>query len=132
MPTIYPLVYAPADYNETVNELGRPRYAKVAVDPMFQKFVDWAADLDKRGILVGVDPLQDGGKTVRRRGAGVVIDGPYAEGREAVLGYYMVRVKDSRSILLYSAPHCGASSPMPYCANAIGFRSNLASIPPPP
>jgi hypothetical protein len=60
----------------------------------FQKFVDWAADLDRRGKLVGVDPLLPGGKTVRRKGAAIVVDGPYAEGREAVLGYYMVRVAD--------------------------------------
>jgi hypothetical protein len=31
---------------------------------------------------------------VRRRGAGLVIDGPYAEGREAVLGFFFVRVND--------------------------------------
>jgi len=61
---------------------------------MFQRFVDWAADLDRRGKLVAVDPLERGGKTVRRRGAGIVVDGPYAEGREAVLGYYIVRVAD--------------------------------------
>ena len=60
----------------------------------FQQFVDWAADLDKRGKLVAVDPLVKGGKTVRRRGAGFVVDGPYAEGREAVLGYYLVEVAD--------------------------------------
>ena len=61
---------------------------------MFQRFVDWAADLDRAGKLVAVDPLDRGGKTVRRRGASIVVDGPYAEGREAVLGYFIVRVAD--------------------------------------
>ena len=61
---------------------------------MFQRFVDWAADLDRRGKLVAVDPLVRGGKTVRRRGASIVVDGPYAEGREAVLGYFILRVAD--------------------------------------
>lgn len=61
---------------------------------LFQRFVDWAADLDRRGKLVAVDPLERGGHTVRRRGASLVVDGPYAEGREAVLGYYMIRVAD--------------------------------------
>ena len=60
----------------------------------FQRFVDWAADLDRRGKLIAVDPLVRGGKTVRRRGASIVVDGPYAEGREAVLGYYLLRVSD--------------------------------------
>jgi len=60
----------------------------------FQRFVDWAADLDRRGKLVAVDPLVRGGKTVRRRGASIVVDGPYAEGREAVLGYFLLQVAD--------------------------------------
>jgi hypothetical protein len=34
------------------------------------------------------------GLTVRRKGAGLVIDGPFAEGREAVLGYFLVRVNN--------------------------------------
>jgi hypothetical protein len=61
---------------------------------LFKRFEDWAEELDKRGKLVAVDPLASGGKTVRRKGASIVIDGPYAEGREAVLGYYIVEVAD--------------------------------------
>jgi len=74
---------------------------------LFQRFVDWAADLDRRGKLVGVDPLLPGGKTVRRKGAAIVVDGPYAEGREAVLGYYMVRVTDldEACTLAAESPH---------------------------
>lgn len=60
---------------------------------LFQKLVDWAADLKRRGLYAGVGALDPGGgKTVRRKGAGLVIDGPFAEGREAVLGYFLVRV----------------------------------------
>jgi len=61
---------------------------------LFQKLVDWAADLKRRGIYAGVEALAQSGKTVRRRSAGLVIDGPFAEGREAVLGFFFVRVKD--------------------------------------
>lgn len=74
---------------------------------LFQRFVDWAAELDRRGVLVAVDPLYDGGRTVRRRGASVVIDGPYAEGREAVLGYFIVRAADldAACALAAECPH---------------------------
>ena len=74
---------------------------------LFQRFVDWAADLDRRGLLVGVDPLVKGGRTVRKQGASIVIDGPYAEGREAVLGYFMVRVRDldEACALAAESPH---------------------------
>src|SRR5450432_1418030 len=61
---------------------------------LFQKFVDWVADLKRRGVYAGVEGLEQSGKTVRRKGAGLVIDGPFAEGREAVLGFILVRVKD--------------------------------------
>jgi hypothetical protein len=61
---------------------------------LFQKLVDWAADLKRRGVYAGVEALGQGGKTVRRKGAGLVVDGPFAEGREAVLGFFLVRVDD--------------------------------------
>ena len=73
-------------------------WAKIAADgrskELFQKLVDWAADLKRRGVYAGVEALQPSGKTVRRKGAGLVIDGPFAEGREAVLGFFFVRVND--------------------------------------
>ena len=61
---------------------------------LFAKLVAWAADLKRRGIYAGVEALDGKGKTVRRKGAGLVVDGPYAEGREAVLGFFFVRVRD--------------------------------------
>ena len=73
-------------------------WAQLAVEgrskALFQKLVDWAADLKRRGLYAGVEALAQGGKTVRRKGAGLVIDGPFAEGREAVLGFFFVRVND--------------------------------------
>ncbi|QWG17853.1 major capsid protein [Bradyrhizobium sediminis] len=42
-PELYSESYAPADYIETVNTPGLPRYAKIAVDPKFQKFVELEA-----------------------------------------------------------------------------------------
>jgi hypothetical protein len=61
---------------------------------LFQKLVDWATELKRRGVYAGVEALAPGGKTVRRKGARLVLDGPFAEGREAVLGFFLVRVKD--------------------------------------
>jgi len=73
-------------------------WAQLAADgrskALFQKLVDWAADLQRRGIYAGVEALASNGKTVRRKGAGLVVDGPFAEGREAVLGFFLVRVAD--------------------------------------
>jgi hypothetical protein len=61
---------------------------------MFARFVEWTAELSARGVLHGVEGLMREGKTVRQKGAALVVDGPYAEGREAVLGFVAVRVAD--------------------------------------
>ncbi len=82
-------------------------------DQLFQRFVDWAKSLDDRKLLVAVDGLQtpSAGKTVRRRGAGLVLEGPYAEGREAVLGYFIVRVESEPQLLALceECPHAQIS-----------------------
>lgn len=86
-------------------------WAQLAVDgrskELFKKLVDWAADLKRRGVYAGVEALEQSGKTVRRKGAGLVIDGPYAEGREAVLGFFFVRVNDIEEACALAAesPH---------------------------
>jgi hypothetical protein len=61
---------------------------------MFAQFVEWTAELSTRGLLHGVEGLTRAGKTVRKKGSALVVDGPYAEGREAVLGFVAVRVAD--------------------------------------
>jgi hypothetical protein len=86
-------------------------WAQLAADgrskALFQKLVDWAADLKRRGIYAGVEALAASGKTVRRKGAGLVIDGPFAEGREAVLGFFFVRVTnvDEACAIAGESPH---------------------------
>ncbi len=86
-------------------------WAQLAADgrskALFQKLVDWAADLKRRGVFAGVEALDRSGKTVRRKGAGLVIDGPFAEGREAVLGFFLVRVNnlDEACAIASESPH---------------------------
>jgi hypothetical protein len=86
-------------------------WAQLAVEGrskvLFQKLVDWAADLKRRGVYAGVEALAQGGKTVRRKGAGLVIDGPFAEGHEAVLGFFLVRVNnvDEACAIAGESPH---------------------------
>ena len=51
-PALYTESFAPADYIETVNTLGLPRYAKAAVDPKFAKFVDIEAQMNPLPLCV--------------------------------------------------------------------------------
>ncbi|HVE86582.1 MAG TPA: YciI family protein [Myxococcales bacterium] len=62
---------------------------------LYQRFVAWADQLHREQRLRGVERLvDDGARTVRRRGGRLVVDGPFAEGKEAVLGLFIVEAKD--------------------------------------
>jgi len=84
---------------------------------MFERFVEWTAALSARGVLHGVEGLTRQGKTVRHRGGALVVDGPYAEGREAVLGFVAVRVRD-----LDEACRLASESPYAELGGAIEVR----------
>ena len=78
-----------------------------AKQALYQRMIEWTEKLQRDGKLVAVDGLRDGGKTVRRKGAGFVVDGPYAEGRDAVLGFYILEVADldEATALAEGSPH---------------------------
>src|SRR5262245_59548871 len=59
----------------------------------FQKFVVWAEKLHREGMLRGVERLLEGGRAVRQRGGRVVVDGPYVEGKETVLGFFVIEAE---------------------------------------
>ncbi len=61
---------------------------------MFDRFVAWTEQLHAEGTLHGVGRLSsDGGRTVRRRGELLTIDGPYVETKELVLGYFVIEAQ---------------------------------------
>jgi hypothetical protein len=63
------------------------------ISRVIQKYKAWGESLRQRGLLVGTAKLTDGeGKVIRREGGRVnVIDGPYAEAKEVLGGYYTIR-----------------------------------------
>ena len=56
------------------------------------KWMKWMEDLGKQGKMVGGLPLKNEGKTVQSKG--IVTDGPFAEGKEIVGGYLIVKAND--------------------------------------
>lgn len=61
---------------------------------VIDKFMTWNRSLEAAGQFVGAGKLtSDRGVTARTRGGTVVIDGPYAEAKEAVAGYYQIRAE---------------------------------------
>jgi hypothetical protein len=64
----------------------------------FQKYVEFGEAMTKRGVLLGGERLRPttDATTVRVREGGDIVtsDGPFAETKEQIGGYYMVNAKD--------------------------------------
>jgi hypothetical protein len=59
------------------------------------RFFAWTDGLRRAGKLLVVERLgTDFGKTVRKRGGNIVVDGPFTEGKEGVVGLFIVRAAD--------------------------------------
>jgi hypothetical protein len=60
---------------------------------IIQKYRDWRMRLQKNGVLVGGEKLQDGtGRVMRRTGGETsVVDGPYTESREIIGGFFEIQ-----------------------------------------
>ena len=55
-----------------------------------QKWMTWIQHLRDDGKYIAGDPLEGKGKVLRSPGK-VITDGPFAEGKELVGGYFLVR-----------------------------------------
>lgn len=66
------------------------------IQAIVQRYKAWGDGLAEQGRLVGSDKLADGeGRVLRSTDAGVrVLDGPFAEAREVIGGYFTVRADD--------------------------------------
>jgi hypothetical protein len=81
-------------------------------EAVYQQMVDFAADLKRRGKLRAVESLQsqEGAARVQRRGGGhQVIDGPFAEAKEMVGGFFLLDNVDTRDEALALAAECPAA-----------------------
>lgn len=59
----------------------------------FQRWLDWVAGLRAKGQYVAGEPLEPGpGSVLRGKESVTVTDGPYAEAKEVVGGYILIRV----------------------------------------
>ena len=58
-----------------------------------QKWFTWVNDLKAKNIYVAGQPLIPGGKTVSGKKA-VVTDGPFAESKELVGGFFLIKAEN--------------------------------------
>lgn len=83
--------------------------ADVGAEPPANAFREWPETtraLDDAGVLVEGDGLEptDRAVSVRHRdGDELVVDGPFAETKEVLLGYYLIDVPDHHTALGWAA-----------------------------
>jgi hypothetical protein len=59
-----------------------------------EKYIAWSKKLREEGRNLGGEELGEDGAVVRKRDGQVVIDGPFAETKEAIGGYFMIEATD--------------------------------------
>src|SRR5258708_10970950 len=64
------------------------------IQKVLGQFMGWFEKLNKEGKLKGGQPLEREGKIVSGKNGRTVADGPFAESKEAIGGYFMLQVAD--------------------------------------
>jgi hypothetical protein len=94
------------------NEAGMLSASKETVSQMMAAYTAYTEAMKKAGVYVGSDRLRptSAASTVRvANGKTQVLDGPYAETKEQLGGYYMVDVPDLDAALSWAARCPGAA-----------------------
>jgi hypothetical protein len=94
------------------NEAGMQSASQADVEQMMAAYGAYTEALNKAGVLVDGNRLQPtaSATTVRASGGKTnVLDGPYAETKEQLGGYYMIEVPDLDAALSWAARCPGAN-----------------------
>ncbi len=59
-----------------------------------EKYMNYIASLREKQHFIAGEPLEDAGKVLSGEGGHTITDGPFAESKEEVGGYFMVRARD--------------------------------------
>jgi hypothetical protein len=94
------------------NEAGLQTASKAEMDQMLAAYGAYTEALNKAGVIAGANRLQrsTSATTVRvTNGKTKVLDGPYAEAKEQLGGYYLIDVPDLDAALSWAGRCPGAS-----------------------
>lgn len=78
---------------------------------LFAAFDKYTQDLQKAGVLLAGDallPTDRGAHVTVRQGKRTVIDGPFAEAKEVIGGYYLIQVKSKDEAIEWASRCPGA------------------------
>jgi len=87
----------------------RAERGRAAGETVYQRMVDFAAELKAEGLLLGVNSLSSSARRLAKRGGGAEVwDGPFAESKEMVGGYFLLDTEDPEVALAW-AERCPAA-----------------------
>jgi len=70
-------------------------YTPEEMQANLRQYRDWAIKLSKQGKLMDGKKLKDSGTyIVNKGGTQLVVDGPFAETKEAIGGYFLIQARD--------------------------------------
>jgi hypothetical protein len=95
------------------NEAAMASAPKEATERMHAAYIAYTEALTQAGIVRGGNRLRPSSATTTVRvadGRTQVLDGPYAETKEQIAGYYLIEVPDADTALSWAARCPGASS----------------------
>jgi hypothetical protein len=74
----------------------RAERGRVAGEAVYQRMLDFSAELQAAGLLLGVNSLGTPARRLSRREGGTQVwDGPFAEAKEMVGGYFLLDTEDA-------------------------------------
>ncbi len=94
------------------SEAGKQAASKADMEQMFAAYGAYTQAMKQAGVMKAGDPLQPSSTatTVRvKKGKTEVLNGPYAETKEQLGGYYIIDVPDLDAALSWAARCPGAS-----------------------
>ncbi len=94
-----PAVYQPGAEADPIAQTGSPDPAKVA------QMMKLNEDLHAAGALLALDglhPLSKGGRVSFKGGKPMVLDGPFAEAKEVIGGYWIIKAADKDEAMAWA------------------------------
>jgi hypothetical protein len=75
------------------------RLSPEEIQQIMTRWNAWFEGLTEKGIAKGGQPLAEEGKVVSGKGGQTVVDGPFAESKEAIAGYFLLQVNQLEEAL---------------------------------
>lgn len=93
-----------------VEPLGqRAERGREAGEAVYQRMLDYAGELQAAGLLLGVNSLGTAARRYsKREGQSLLVDGPFAEAKEMIGGYFLLDTEDP-AVALAWAERCPAA-----------------------